>query len=240
MDGKTLFEIVTANPGNQYVLYFEDLSPVTVTVEDLNPDSTFFRRSKKRLGELFYCVDGGSLSSGSDDGAAAVTVYKTSRGRLSDYVLYESLTHEYIQTWINTKAKSRAHSHYKQVTINSLTSPSNPHVMDIYISNTDMGIQLSFKNDLFQHEFNPMVNLYPDIPWYYTGTIYALTIIQKYKDKVSKCILHYPGKDLRYRVYMLSTHRWKPYRYIEPFVNTMDKLKQELPDMDILFSAKMR
>lgn len=235
---KYLREIIASNPQHQFVLYFEDLSPVAVTPEDLKPEATFFRRSKKRLGELFYTVDSGVAGSG-DKPASTVVVWKTNRGRLSDYVLYESDNHECIKTWVNSHAKGKAHSYYRQMTINSLACPDNSHEVATYISNTEEGIVLTFRCNAFgEYTTKPLVNLYPDMPWYYTATVYSLHLVRDSQDQVSRCIINYPDKYQRDRVYMLSTHKWKPYRYTEPFVRTMDRLKETMPGVDILFKSK--
>lgn len=233
-----IHDIVMANPGHQFVLYFEDLSPVTITPADLSPDSTFFRRSKKRLGEYFYPVDSGALQ-GTGGDAASVTVYKSARASgLSDYVLYESDKHEYIQAWVKAKTKSKPHTHYRQMTINNITKPCNAHEMHAWMKYVpDQGIILSFKTDSFEHETKPLVNLYPDIPWYYTATIYLMHMLESHKDKISRTVIFYPDKISLRNVYNLSSHKWRPYRYIMPFVNSMDKYKALLSDMDIVFKA---
>lgn len=239
MEMKYLDEIVNSNPQHQFVLYFEDLSPVTVAPDDLKPDATFFRRSRKRLGETFFTVDSGAVSSVYDPASVGhVTVWKTDRGRLSDYVLYESESHEYISTWVNTRAKSKAHSYYRQMTVNSLTPHDNKHELSVYLSNTQEGIVITFKCDAFgEHTTKPLVNLYPDMSWFLVATVYSLHLVRSSKDQVSRCILYYPDKRQRDTVYMLSTHKWKPYRSNLKFVRTMDRLKEEMPGMDILFKA---
>lgn len=231
-----LQDIVLRNPEHCFLLYFQNLSPVSITADDMKPESTFFRRSKKRLGEPSFDVVANGTVDPSCDAASEVTVYSSRRGHGSDWVLYESGSAMYIQTWVNTHAKGKAHSYYQR-TLSSITEPENDHILDAFINNTDQGIIIEFKGTVLtdgSYKTRPMLNLY-ECQWYLTATVYAIKLAQ---DSPAKhLVIHYPDKYSRDVVFNLSSHRWKPYRNNIRFVSTMDKLREEI-NLNVSFKAR--
>ena len=229
----------TINKSNkevQMILKFSNDNDVVITKESWNPDSSFIRRSRRRLTEDFQLV--------CDNGDSQV--YRTFSGKVHEYVLYVAADFEILHAVIKEQEYKKAEKMSAAVTSEPGTAkdklegkPSYDGVMHILPIVKDNKFWTQYYcTELKDGVFNgsETVNTTPHAYMgEYLAVLNGLRSALKYPDKVSVVKIHQP-RSARYRdgAFKFATGEWKPYNpFVQHYVDKINELKDKLAAVGI-------
>lgn len=219
----------------QMVLKFSNDNAVVISGIDLEENSKFVRRSKRRLGEEFelagYIVDGEIVE---EYQPGCGEFWRTYCKGKCNYFLYVGRDFDFVE---NVKRRSyKKDDKATQITINSLTKPDVERVIDVLglCNQTQYWCKLDspmFKDSAVISERHDTCsrNYYVG---QYMGVILALRTVLQYAGSVDK-VRVFADKSIKYSagVYNLPLGKWKPFNkecqtYRDMMIELKDKMAQ--------------
>lgn len=235
----------------QMVLKFSNDADVVITGADMEQNSKFIRRSKRRLGESFelagYLVDGEIVD---EYQAGCGEFWRTYTKGKCDYFLYVSNDFQLIENVKRRsykKDKERTDETIHQVSYKDIIPPDVEKVVDLYVTHDGRFYSFEMESPLFRkgekvasdkREYKTS-NLYVG---QYMATIYGLRTVLKNSSMFDKVRIH-PDNSLQYAagVYKLPMKKWRPFnKECQSYVDEFLRLKEELAlnNVSIVFSIE--